>query len=98
VKYLPVHCCCEPGRCVGYLPGSVKDRPGAKRIFMTPVEAGYLSGTPDMDADIGYSYTIILTQQWLTFGACKIPMLAYNADDTSIELLRAIPGFVELKS
>ena len=85
--YLPVHCCCEPGKRLGYLP---VPRSGGDRLLIVlprgrmPASMGEALGMPVVD-------TACLRVRRLHKGA--VQMDAFDSGHQPLEVLRRIPGW-----
>jgi hypothetical protein len=84
-KMLPVHCCCEPGKRLGWVPAP--STPGPIAFMAGHRSVNLLDGETIMPTKIS---TCI---DWLQDGTGR--RLAVNSADTPIETWRKVPGFIE---
>lgn len=91
-RMLPVHCCCEPNKRLGWVP--VPD----KRLN-SPGPVRFMSKLPSYDLETG---TVSPAESFDTIvefihhhPAYDGPQLAVNSHEVPVETWRRVPGFVE---
>jgi len=103
--YLPVHCCCEPGRRFGWVPApswlvtATRHRPVAVR-FHIPPEREFIGALDEIRAVEIKSGQVIYTEvNELALapvdGGTGEVILAVSSADVPLETWRKVPGFIE---
>ena len=104
--YLPVHCCCEPGRRFGWVPAPswLRDARRAAVRFHIPPEREFIGALDELQsAEIKSGQVIYTEVNELALAPirsddpCEI-ILAVNSADQPIEVWRQVPGFIEEKT
>ena len=94
---LEVRCCCNPTRLIGYL--EVREQliyPGGSIDFVIPARrrlADLRAGDGPVEEEIEPARKVTLPVERIAYGSQV--WLALKSDETPIEILRQIPGFIE---
>lgn len=98
VKYVDVRCCCEPGKLLGYLPVNARFQivPGARYSWaLTRPPATRWQPLERSTVD---TLTLEVVPLITPFYPNVQIDLAFKSDDTPIETLRRVDGFIEVKA
>lgn len=88
-RVLPVHCCCDPGLRLGWVPTPAS--------MKGPGDVRFVAGYPAKDLltnEVHYPERIFTEVAWLEFDG-EERMLGVKSNDVPIETWRKVPGFIE---
>jgi len=95
--YLPVHCCCEPGRRFGWVP--VPERQRVRGAIYFVIAPGRMEWREGNSVHLVFAQTINTEVNDLALapvdGGPGEIILAVNSADQPIETWRKVPGFIE---
>jgi hypothetical protein len=90
--YLPVHCCCEPGKHLGYLP---EPRGGGSVVVSVP-RLGGLRWVGEPITNDTFADHVTLRVRRLALQPGVPPITALDSGHQPIEVLRTLPGWVDV--
>jgi len=103
LRHLPVHCCCDPTKRLGWVHVAGVPRPGplsfcterASYALMTPTRSLLASAEPDRMPELRFNPARHIRTEvaWLTAG--DDTFLAVKSNDYPIEEWRKVVGFIE---
>ena len=96
--YLPVHCCCEPGKRFGWVP--VPERQRVRGAICFVIAPGRMEWRDDKSVHLVFAQTINTEVNDLALGDAGAGgpgeiILAVNSADQPINVWRQVPGFIE---
>lgn len=106
--YLPVHCCCDPGRRLGWAPVTHPDRDRARYVIIQPAKALWppdVNDTPAQVLDVEIATVVVPARKREAYVCPKgsahytVPVMvrrrALKNEDHPLDLWRRVPGFIE---